>query len=230
METTRTTFTLSEALMSAFDEARGRVSRSAALREAMRMYIQMNGGEVPAETVQVGGLRKKESKMKTVFVNNSELYGGVEITMLSDYRALNPEGQFEISHQFGADVIIERNDDLDNPWEIVAVGFSSEDDFENEICDLSDHTRECVREEWAKETAGPQTKAPKIYCVFGSNGAYAYVENEDSATVIDTVAGENADKLDWLHRQMVDAEALNWDDVPASIDTSEQEIEEYVGA
>lgn len=89
--------------------------------------------------------------MKTIFVNISELYGGEEITMLDDYRKLNPDGEFEISEtKFDIPVIIERNDDINNSWEVVAIGISSEGDFENEIYDLSDYARECVHDEWNK--------------------------------------------------------------------------------
>jgi len=57
--TTRTTFTLTVAEKTALDAARGTVTLAAALREAVRLYIEKHGGNVPEATVQVGGVRNQ---------------------------------------------------------------------------------------------------------------------------------------------------------------------------
>lgn len=66
--------------------------------------------------------------MSTVYVNVSERYGDQVLTEVSDYREINPDGQFVETTRNGRAVIIERDYDSKGRDEIVAEARTDSDE------------------------------------------------------------------------------------------------------
>lgn len=84
----------------------------------------------------------------TIYFNISDNYGNFEQVTVSDYEELNPDATFEEDVQWGQDVIIQRTDDPNNPFEIVAIGYELDaTEFDNDrIVTLSENEAQMVRD------------------------------------------------------------------------------------